>query len=226
MKTIFSLSTDSFSSRIHGLTLILALIVSCAAFAAPARANLIVNGAFDTDAGSWTSGGIGAGGYTSFFGNPAGSFLLNNNGSVDSDPFIEQTVSGLSIGASYTIGFETARHVNFAGSSANTNASFGVFVDGAAILLKHELGVSFVSDAIGFTATSASHTIRFAAELSAGTLAGGIPGVVALVGGGISDVSYYLDNVSLTADAVGIPAPTSGLLLLAGLAGLYTLRRR
>lgn len=189
--------------------------------AAPARANLIVNGGFDTDASSWTSGAIGVGGYISFFGNPAGSFLLNNSGFLASDPFIEQTVSGLSIGTSYTIGFETALHVNFGGSSANTNASFGVFVDGSAVLLKHELGAGFIADAIAFTATSASHTIRFAAELSAfGSAA--VPGVT----GGISDVSYYLDNVSLTADSTSaIPAPATAVLLLAGLAGLSRARR-
>jgi len=74
------------------------------------RANLIVNGTFDVEVptngtgGGWTSGNNdGLGGWKSGFGNPAPSFRLNQAGQLATDPFVEQTVSGLSVGTIYLL---------------------------------------------------------------------------------------------------------------------------
>jgi uncharacterized repeat protein (TIGR01451 family) len=80
-------------------------------------------------------------------------------------------------------------HVNASGANGK---SFGIFVDnepGNPIFLGEFLDGAWHTVTASFVATSASHTIIFAAELDARTA-----GVA-----GSSDVSYYIDNVSLAA---------------------------
>ncbi len=173
-----------------------------------ASANLITNGAFDTDFFGWTEGvgpGTCHGIAHSTVGNPGGSVLLNNCGAATSDPSVTQIVNGLAIGATYLLSWENQLHISIA---PNGN-SFGVFIDGAVAKLSENLTPVFAADSLSFVATSTSHAFTFAGELDPRTA-----GVTAN-----SDVSYYLDNVSLTRSTV-VPEPSVIGLLGVGLLGL------
>lgn len=205
----------------------LALLSLALILATDANANLITNGTFNNNADGWTSGNIVAGGFQAATGNPAGSFILNWFGTSNADPYIQQTINGLNPGQTYMLSWDLLHH-----STQQTTPSFGAFIDptdaatnpnGIALLLVSYSGPyvnkPWVSHQTSFVATAISHTIRFAAELDTRTT-------------GISvntDVSYYLDNVSLIGEPLQgspIPEPASLVLLSAGLAGLLVVRRR
>ena len=174
-----------------------------------AHANLFTNPGFTTDASGWVVGATGAGCAANFdasVGNPAGSILLNGCGEPASNPVASQTVGGLVPGVQYTIGWETMLHTNFSGPNG---ASFGVFVDGVVVDTSEFLTSVWTPDSTLFTATLPSHTISFQAEL------------------GLSDVSYYLDNVSLLAPpSANVPEPGSLVLLGIAAAAFGLIRRR
>ena len=215
------MNRKSRSMKRH-LYLVMPAVLSLAAcFGSTASADLFVNGDFATavpdnaTGGDWTSFGLaGSAGWQAVGG---GQVLLNNVGSGASDPGLHQNVSGLVIGQEYTLQWDYARHV---GNSTN---SFGVFIDTqsdpALLDLSNSLFIgrttssSFVTESVEFLATATSHDFFFAAELDPRTN-----------GGGQTDTSFFIDNVSLTTAAV--PEPSSLFVLgLAGFAGL-TLRRR
>jgi hypothetical protein len=177
-----------------------------------ANANLFTNSNFATSLAGWTPSSAGACQAAFWTGGFGGSVELNQCGESIQDPSVSQTVNGLVIGGNYTIGWETRLHTPL---GAGSGASFGVFVDGAVIDLSENLVYSFVADATSFVATSTSHTFTFAAELDTRT-----PGVPY-----ITDVSYFLDNVSLMGPN---PVPEPAMLSLFGLAlaGLGLSRRR
>ena len=99
---------SAFAARAAaGLWLLIIALVP----ATHANANLITNGTFDTNANGWISGSIAAnGGFQSGIGNPAGSFLLHWGGHTDSDPFIQQTISGLTPGQTYALNWDLLHH--------------------------------------------------------------------------------------------------------------------
>lgn len=197
--------------------------------ATPVHANLITNGGFDSNANGWTVNpvdGIGNA-WRATGGNPGGNQRLNAGGLPSSDPFIEQLVSGLTIGQTYILSWDLQHDF-----SAQTTTSFGAFLDptgeapspnGTVLLLLAYPGPytnprPWNSHQTSFVATATSHTIRFAAELDTRT-----PGVTAT-----TDVSYYIDNVSLIADpnsTSAVPEPSTWALALCGLAAV-TLRKR
>jgi uncharacterized repeat protein (TIGR01451 family) len=160
-------------------------------------ANLVTNGNFDTSANGWTlGGGCGDEQWRGDVGNPPGSVQLNACGESSSDPTAAQTIVGLTPGQTYTVSVDVHLHVNSSGANGK---SFGVFIDnepGNPIYLGEFLDDSWHTITAAFTATSASHTLILAAELDART-----PSV-----SGSSDVSYYIDNVSMLASpAAGVP---------------------
>lgn len=178
--------------------------------AGQANANLIQNGTFDTDASGWILGGTGVTPATFEFtrGNPSGSVLINAAGEVGSDPTAAQTVSGLTIGATYILQWDEIWQgcgPPVCGGSG-FGKTFGVFLDnepGNPIALNEFLDANWHTLTQTFVATATGQTIIFAAELDTRT-----PGVSVN-----SDISYYIDNVSLNP----VPEPETYATMLAGL---------
>ncbi len=161
-------------------------------FTVKASVNLVTNGTFDTDANAWAlAGGCGDERWVGGIGNPPGSVQLNACGEPDSDPTASQTVAGLTVGQVYTVSADVLLHV----SAGPNGKSFGVFIDnepGNPIFLGEFLDGAWHKVTANFMATKTSHVLILAAELDART-----PGVT-----GTSDVSYYIDNVSLSPSVV------------------------
>lgn len=202
--------------------------------AGTARADFIVNGGFEpyaapqlapaggslsTPDGAWTfteNAGVDSG----TPGNPGKAVRLESNGLATRDPTIAQTVSGLTVGATYTLTWDLALRFNISGSG--TGRSFGVFLDSQsfpnALFFGERLLSTYATQSTSFVATSASHTLIFAGELDNRTN-GGV---------GNTDVSYRIDNISLNAAVTAVPEPTSlALLGLASIGGIgLRLRRR
>jgi hypothetical protein len=203
-----------------------AIAVALMLCAAPLHAQSFTNGTLDADAAGWTlGGGCGDEVWDGANGNPPGSIRLNACGEANSDPTAAQTVNGLVVGATYTIKVDVRLHV--AASGGGTGKSFGIFLNaqpGTPLLLTEFLDSSWHTVTTTFTATSTSATIIFAGELDARTPGG--PGIT-------TDVSYFIDNMTLVAPAAAmVPVPTLsvqallflGTLLAAG--ATLALRRR
>jgi hypothetical protein len=193
------------------LALIVALCFSGAASAAPT----VTNGSFDGNADGWTlSGGCAAAGYVAD-GNGGGAVGMNSCGEADTDPSVGQTVTGLNIGQTYTLGWDQRLWENYSG--AGFGNSFGVFLgaDGGTALLTNEyLGTTWKTMTATFVASATSQLITFASELDQRTA-----GVVLR-----TDVSYALDNVTLA--EVPEPASLAMVGLGLGLAGMFARRRK
>jgi len=165
-------------------------------------ASLIVNGDFDaltpvivnpgpSSQGGWTF--VNNAEVLATGGNPNKAVRLESNGSATTDPTISQTVSGLTVGATYRLEWDLALR---SAIRAGSGRSFGVFLDSQtfpkAVYLNEYLVGSFTNPVYthqfaDFVATSTSHTIIFAGELDSRTNGGT----------GSTDVSYNLDNVAL-----------------------------
>ena len=179
---------------------------------------LVTNGTLDTNANGWTLGGgcldevwDGANG------NPPGSIRLNACGESASDPTAAQTINGLVVGATYTIKVDVHLHVNFAGGG--TGKSFGIFLNaepGNPLLLTEFLDSTWHTVTVTFIAASTSATIIFAGELDARTPSGP---------GSTTDVSYYIDNISVlppvtvpaTVPAIAVPTMSEQALFVLGI---------
>jgi hypothetical protein len=177
--------------------------------AGPLHAQFITNGTLNVDASGWSlGGGCGDEQWDGSAGNPPGAIRLNACGEPDSDPTASQTVSGLTVGATYTIKADVRLHVSSSGGG--TGRSFGIFLNsepGNPLLLTEFLDSGWHPVSVNFTAASTSATIILAGELDARTPGGP---------GSTTDVSYFIDNISVT-QVVGVGAiPTlSGQALLA-----------
>jgi hypothetical protein len=206
----------------------ISLLLASAALAlcaGPLHAQFITNGTFDFNASGWNlGGGCGDEAWDGANGNPPGAIRLNACGESDSDPAASQTITGLTVGASYTIQADVQLFANSSGGG--TGRSFGVFLNNEPanpLLLTEFLDGSWHTVRVNFTATSTSATIILAGELDARTPGG--PGIT-------TDVAYFIDNISVTQVASGGAIPTlseQGLLvlgiMLAACAGLI-LRKR
>jgi hypothetical protein len=193
----------------------------------PAAAGFIVNGTFEVYSpffanpgspvtnGGWTFANFA--GVEAGVGSPGQAVRLESNGLTTSDPTITQTVTGLTVGTTYTLSWDLALRVNFAG--AGTGRSFGAFLDSQAfanaLFLGEHLSTTYTSQSVAFVATAASHTFIFAGELDNRTN-GGV---------GNTDVSYRIDNIDLTPTAA-VPAPPSLALSAVGGAVLAASRLR
>ena len=81
------------------------LLLSCFIQSVAAQGNLIVNGGFDTDTSGWVITNVevdAGGGYSSSFGNPAGSVFLYNL-SFAYIPTASQEINSLTPGQLYIV---------------------------------------------------------------------------------------------------------------------------
>ncbi len=190
------------------ISLLLASIVLLLG-AGPLRAQLVTNGTLDSNASGWNlGGGCGDEQWDGSAGNPPGSIRLNACGESDSDPAAAQTISGLTVGATYTIKVDVQLHSDASGGG--TGKSFGVFLNsepGNPLLLTEFLDGNWHTVSARFTATSTSATIIFAGELDARTPGG--PGAT-------TDVSYFIDNISVTQLGI-VPTLSEQALLILGI---------
>ena len=207
----------------------ISLLLASAALAlcaGPLHAQFITNGTLDFNASGWNlGGGCGDEAWDGANGNPPGAIRLNACGESDSDPAASQTITGLTVGASYTIQADVQLFANSSGGG--TGRSFGVFLNNEPanpLLLTEFLDGNWHTVRVNFTATSTSATIILAGELDARTPGG--PGIT-------TDVAYFIDNISVTQVASGGAIPTlsdQGLLvlgvMLAACAGLVLRKRR
>ena len=168
--------------------------------------NLLFNGDFELNVPSngtgngWTAfQNDGAGGWRSTGGNPNGTFILNDNGSSTSNPTIEQTVSGLTVGHFYRVSGDYSRG-NIGG---NNLLDFGVEVDGNLWAFAVPNSSSWLSFSQVFQATSSTVTVR-------------------LTGERVGDNDPRIDNIVLAFEAVPEPATLAAL----GLGTLALARRR
>lgn len=196
-------------------------VVGLLAFFGPAHAstNLISNGTFTSNAAGWTlSGGCSTAQFISTGGNPNGNIRLDDCGYSSSDSTAAQTVIGLVVGATYTLTWDEKLINNSSGGGFGK--SFGVFLgpDGGNALVTNEfLDAIWHTQTQTFVATNATQQITFAAELDTRTT-----GVTH-----VTDVSYMLDNVSLTQTVTStVPEPGPIALLLIGMFGLAINKRR
>ncbi len=192
---------------------------------APAHAQLVANGTLDSDAGSWSlGGGCGDEMWDGGTGNPPGSIRLNACGESDSDPAAAQTINGLTVGTTYTIKVDVMLHVDSSGGG--TGKSFGIFLNSepaSPLRLTEFLDNNWHTVTTKFTASSTSATIIFAGELDARTPGGPRS---------TTDVSYFIDNISLIPQVPAAMIPTLSvqallaLLVLLAAGGLAVLRAR
>jgi hypothetical protein len=188
--------------RLKSFLLVAALSLG---LAAPVHGESIVNGTFDTSVpsngtgGGWTSGTIdGAGGWRSTGGNPGGMFIINDNGSFGTDPFIQQLVSGLVAGNTYTLTGNYKNIYNCCGSRGPN--TFAIDVDGTTVATLGYPGANvWGSFSLNIFAPDTDLLIRFRAEING------------------DDTEYAIDNISMNPSVTSVPEPNTLLLTLSGL---------
>lgn len=179
----------------------------------PARATLITNGSFDdfvpsnATGGSWTTSHIDAnGGWRSTTSENSfeNFFIINENGPVNSDPSLSQTIAGLVVGQSYTV---TGEFESFRPSDGNPAArAFGVEIVGL-VLTEYRRPPSLLgSFELEFVATSATHVLRLTAERNG------------------DDSAYAVDNIAMI-ETPPVAEPGAALSLAGGLGLLAAARR-
>jgi hypothetical protein len=186
-----------------------------AAASGSVHADLITNGTFDTGTSGWTLSGSGC--QLAVFdggGNPGPSVWLNACGEGGSNPTLSQTVSGLTVGATYLLTFD----LSGSGTDGDGGNTFGIFLDSEPTnaIYTTEVGGAWHSLSTTFAATATSQTLFFEGELDTRTVNG--PGTV-------TDVDYHIDNISLDSVAVATPEPAVFGLAASGLGALFLLRR-
>lgn len=196
-------------SRCSRLVAAAALLLSTA----PVHAQLVTNGTLDTDASGWSlGGGCGDEAWDGGNGNPPGSIRLNACGESDSDPTASQT--NRRPRGRRDLYHQGRRSSPLSASGGGTGRSFGIFLNsepGNPLRLTEFLDGSGHTVTTSFVAGSSSATIIFAGELDARTPGGP---------GSTTDVSYYIDNISVALEAgaavKSIPALSARALTLLG----------
>jgi len=105
-------------------------------------------------------------------------FILNSIGQLQTDPSIEQTITGLVIGETYLVKGEYRNYygISYCDSSA---LSFGIDVDGQIVLELKYLSDTFSPFQVNFVASATEQSIRFSAERNG------------------SDCDYAIDNIQV-----------------------------
>ena len=201
--------------------------LACAGAALSAQADLITNGSFSAQptGNGWqlTNSCAGLDGYmwTNAFSDAAhGNYVrLNECGNSNSNPTVRQTVSGLTVGASYQVRWDMMLYEN--GTAFGTGKSFGLFLGndttGQSLLMTEMSNLyAWQTFTATFVAASTSATLTFAGELDARTPDG--PGRT-------TDVAYGIDNVSLNA-VNKVPEPASLALVAVAALGVGVARRQ
>ena len=166
---------------------------------------MVLNASFDIpvmegkSAAGWVSisNSPGAGGTKNVDGN--NFFVINDRGQADSDPSVQQVVTGLVPGRSYRINGFFGGQGDCCGNPLIP--SFGVAVDGRIILERSRpLGEKLVPFSATLLATSKSHTISFIAERNG------------------EDVAYVIDDITIVPKrgfnlAVSGVSPDKGVVL-------------
>ena len=140
-----------------------------------------VNGGFDTDASGWAVHNCNEGnGFEAENGNPGGYVCLNEYGTCDVDPTVEQVVTGFIPGLTYTISGDYRTYVDWIGNQFAE--SFVVTVDSAVVgsWARSPVGTDWYPFSVDFVATGFTHLIGFSAEW------------------GCDDSSYDVDNLEIT----------------------------
>jgi len=170
--------------------------------AGPARANLVLNGSFQTgDFTDWTLSGDTVGDYVTrgqINGTPQQAALTTN---INDTGSLSQTIA-TTPGAQYSFGFILA------GDGATPN-SFSASFGGSTVLSLTNVGPTVptgTSYSFTVTAASASSSVSFTDDDPPGFL--------------------YLSGVSVTPLAVTVPEPASAALFSVGILGAMAVRRR
>jgi hypothetical protein len=154
-----------------------------------------INGTYDTAMCQSGSGSLGAG-------NPGAWVELNSAPGVPVS--ISQVITGLTVGASYTLSFDIRNGYGFMGSASPVA---GVSINGATDLLPLSTSMAWTTNTYTFVASSSTTTLSLLSQQNG------------------SDVDAGFDNISLTPSAVSITPEPSTLLMLGAGFGLIAIRR-
>ena len=172
------------------LFLMLLLSIPTFLFCGTSQAQLVTNGAFNSDADGWSWENVdGAGGWKSDGGNPGGNFILNSNGAA-TDPTISQLVTGLTPSSSYTLSGDFASVYSTYGNPSAL--SFGIYADGVLIASYNRPGGEGVygSFSVDVYANDSDILLAFRGEMDG------------------DDSSYRIDNISLNFNESDPPVVT------------------
>ena len=211
---------------------LLVLAFTTLTWAAP----IVTNGSFETDAVSgsgflsvagggltgWTVGPSAGAGYPYLINNVYGAstpfgnqFLVLGYYAAGGTDYIEQTISGFTIGGSYVLSFALASEQAPGRSQAQVSFTSGSSTGAAtftAPVTSSNYWRTWSSFTDNFVATGSSVTIRF-------TQMGG-------TGGSGNGFDVGVDNVSIAQVGSSVPEPTSLLLIGTGLLSLVGAARR
>lgn len=180
-----------------------------------ARANLLVNGSFETgDLTGWTSNSpYGLNPFGTTYGSGMDGIYWDWLGGRDTlDLTTSQTVSGLTVGQNYTLTFIMATELSTGGRSlrVSVNGGPGTIFTATTETVGCCWNNNWESKTYNFTAASSTDTIQF------DTIG---------LGSNASPYDLGLDKVDLEASS-GVPESATWLMMLVGVGGLGAMMRR